>query len=234
MGIIFSRSQGVSKDRVVVFLDYQNIYYLARNAFFSDQNLSNFYGQISPIKLGELLIQKGSQERSEKGLPNRELTEVRVYTGIPNPDFNKDGYSRSRRQFAIWPSEDPRVTVKTRELRYPTGWPRNHREGEKPREKGVDIALAIDFVTMAYKHEYEVGIIFSADSDFKPALEYVWDKSILARPEVAAWKGNEVKDLWSEKRYNQRLSLDSDNRNPYCHWLDREDYEQICDHTDYR
>lgn len=141
VGIIFSRNEAAPIDRVAVFLDYRNIYYLARSAFFSERDIANFYGQISPIKLAQLLIQKGAQERSQKGFRVRELVQVRVYTGIPNPDFDEEGFSRSRRQFSIWSNEDPRVSVMARELRCPTGWPKNHKESERPREKGVDIAI---------------------------------------------------------------------------------------------
>jgi uncharacterized LabA/DUF88 family protein len=55
----------------------------------------------------------------------------------------------------------------TRPLRYPG------QAGEKPQEKGIDVALALDFVAMAMRGEYEVGILMSTDTDLKPALELV-------------------------------------------------------------
>ena len=76
------------------------------------------------------------------------------------------------------------MTVITRDLRYPPDWPRRPAQ-----EKGIDVALAVDFVMMAARGEYDVGILFSSDTDLVPALEAV----IALRPddppacEVAAW-----------------------------------------------
>ena len=42
--------------------------------------------------------------------------------------------------------------------------PTNHQPGERPREKGIDIALAIDFAMMAVRGEYYVGILMSTDT----------------------------------------------------------------------
>jgi NYN domain len=58
------------------------------------------------------------------------------------------------------------VTVVQRPLRYPKAWP-----AEKAQEKGVDVALAVDFVVMAVTRVYDVGILVSTDTDLVPALE---------------------------------------------------------------
>mgnify|MGYP001593267752 CR=1 FL=1 len=58
------------------------------------------------------------------------------------------------------------VTVTTRMLRYPKNWPQ-----EKEREKGIDVALVIDFVTMAIDNQYDVGVLASVDTDLTPALQ---------------------------------------------------------------
>jgi uncharacterized LabA/DUF88 family protein len=68
------------------------------------------------------------------------------------------------RQCAAWESKG--AIVIARALRYPAGWPET-----KPQQKGVDVALAIDFVTMAIDGQYDVGVIASTDTDLKPALE---------------------------------------------------------------
>lgn len=82
----------------------------------------------------------------------------------------------------------------------PHGWPDRSQPGEKPREKGIDVALAIDFVTMAVRGEYDVGILFSTDTDLKPALEAVAQLGTGVRAEVAAWSGD---------GHNRRLSISS-------------------------
>lgn len=44
---------------------------------------------------------------------------------------------------------------------------------DKAEEKGIDVALAIDFVAMAVEDKYDVGVIASCDTDLRPALEFV-------------------------------------------------------------
>ncbi len=55
-----------------------------------------------------------------------------------------------------------------RDLRYPPDWPRRPAQ-----EKGIDVALAVDFVTMVARGECDVAILFSSDTDLLPALEAV-------------------------------------------------------------
>lgn len=107
-------------------------------------------------------------------------------------------------------------------LRYSSAWPR-----ERPTEKGIDVALAVDFVVMALLGRYDVGILLSTDSDLEPALEGV---SALAsapypRCEVAAW-------LNPSQRRPQRLSIKGDRL--WCHWLGPDDYKLVADPTNYR
>ncbi len=178
------------------------------------------------------LIEKNKQIRIEKNLPLQILKQVRIYTGIPSLIKDRANYERQRRQISAWKLLDPRIDVTARELRYPSGWPSNHNSDEKPREKGVDIVIAIDFVSMAFKQEFDTGILFSADTDFKPALEFVWSSSISARPEVVAWRGDAANGA-NKSGYNQRLSLDSNDKQPFCHFLRLSDYELVKDHTNY-
>lgn len=147
-------------DRVVLFIDYQNVYKTAREAFHS-RSAPHWYGQIDPVALGELIVARSPFERTLSG--------VRIYRGIQDSAKDPKGYAASRRQITAW-SRYMRVEVLTRTLRYPSGWPR-----EKPMEKGIDVSLALDYALMAYRQEYDVGILMSTDTDLKPALEAVVD-----------------------------------------------------------
>jgi uncharacterized LabA/DUF88 family protein len=113
----------------------------------------------------------------------------------------------------------------TRPLRYPQGWPVPSRIGERPQEKGIDVALALDFVMMGVRKEFDVGILMSTDTDMKPALEAVAELTPTqgTRAEVAAWS--------APKRHSRRLSISS--RNLYCHWIGEDVYRAIADSTDY-
>ena len=87
----------------------------------------------------------------------------------------------------------------------------------------MDIALAIDFVTMAIQQEYDIGVIMSTDTDLLPALEFVKGRPEVPQVAVAAW-GNV-----GRRRY--RLTLPGSNL--WCHWLDRDDYDAVADLTSY-
>jgi uncharacterized LabA/DUF88 family protein len=95
---------------------------------------------------------------------DRQLEQVRIYRGQPDPSKDPKGYAACSRQVGIW-RQSPLVTVTTRTLRYPQGWPNPYQAGERPQEKGIDVALAIDFVVMAVRDEYDVGILMSTDTD---------------------------------------------------------------------
>ena len=201
-------------DRVVLFIDYQNVYRRARELFFDHATDRHWCGQISPLKLGTLLVDRSPFDRV--------LHQVRVYRGLPGASQDPKAYAAARKQMSDW-ELDHRVKVIQRPLRYPHGWPNNHASGARPGEKGIDVALAIDFAAMAVPSEYEAGILFSVDTDLKPALEFVSDPSMRARSEVAAWR--------DPVDYPRRLSLGSNK--PYCHWLNEQDYNRVCDHVDY-
>jgi NYN domain len=203
----------MTDDRVIVFIDAQNVYKGARDAFGvrnaegKIQELSIF-GQIHPMKLGQLICHRPPPGHT------RSLTEVRVYTGRPDSTKDPKGYGANLAQCSAW--EKAGVNVTWRTLRYPRDWPT-----VKPEEKGIDVALAIDVVRLAIDGQYDVGIICSTDSDLRPALEYVRNKFMRTpKVEVMAWSGA------------KRLSLA--NMNIWCHYFSRADFDVISDATDYR
>ena len=121
------------------------------------------------------------------------------------------------RQSVAWSRSG--VQVRPRMLRYPHDWPQS-----PPQEKGVDVALATDLVSLALRGECDVAVIASADSDILPAIEEVLIRTNVT-VEVAAWQG-------VGRRRRQRLSVPGSNL--WCHWLRRDDYERVRDDTDYR
>ncbi len=196
--------------RVIVFVDAQNFYRGARRAFFDDGIDPYRVGQFQPRALGELLCSRD---------PGRSLAAVRLYTGRPDAYLQPAAYRANVRQCQAW--ERAGCHVFARQLRYPHGWPDN-ADGQGPQEKGIDVRMALDIALLAYRGEYDVAIICSGDTDLIPAIEEVLDGEGSARVEVAGWRS---------ERYRQRLSME--NRNIWCHWLRREDYERVRDDTDY-
>jgi uncharacterized LabA/DUF88 family protein len=198
-------------ERLVLFIDYQNLYRGCRETFFDQWQDAHVKGQVDPIALGELL--------ATRGLKPRELVQVRVYRGLPDSARDPKGYGACFRQCEVW-RKDPKAEVITRPLRYPVSWPKLREE-----EKGIDVSLAVDYVMMAVKGEFDVGIIISTDTDLKPALEAVLglQGNPYPRVELAAWS--------SPTRRSRRLSIPGSTI--WCHWLDENDYWSVSDTTNY-
>jgi len=155
--------------RAVVFVDYQNMYRGARRAFGWESHPGHF-GNFKPIGLARVLTQGA----------DRNLEQVRVYTGVPTPEKDRRGNQITQRRLAAWVSDNPKcVEIFPRPLSYPP------REG---REKGVDVELAIDIVEMALDDKYDIAIIASADTDLVPALQMVHSRYPEKVVESVAWE----------------------------------------------
>ena len=198
--------------RVVVFIDHQNMYHRARAAFCTP-DAPAAAGQIDPLALATLLA--GRRHR-----PSR-LTGVRVYRGEPHPVRQSRAHRAHRREFAACRGRAGELlTLVTRPLTYPPDWP-----ATPAREKGIDVALAVDVVAMGLRDEYDVAIVASTDTDLEPAPEAVVALAgdPYPRCEVASWK--------AVGRQNSRLS--AKGAGIWCHWLEKTDYLAVHDATDY-
>lgn len=112
-------------DRVVVFVDYQNVHGWARRQF-HPANVAPAVGHVDPLRLGQLLVARRKRPS--------ELEGVRVYRSRPNPDRQARSAAANDRQTVEW-ERSGKVTVLRRPLRYPGDWPNTPAV-----EKGVDIA----------------------------------------------------------------------------------------------
>lgn len=198
--------------RVIVFLDYQNVYNGAREAF-DLRGQPSRYGQIDPLRLSELLVARHPEASRLAG--------VRVYRGRPDSSRQSQAYGANMRQSdAQVQRGHGLVEVITRTLRYPSDWPQTPAQ-----EKGIDVALAVDFVTMAVRSAYDIGVLMSTDTDLVPALEAVIRLGGRPYPrcEVAAWS--------RPGAYSRRLHVPG--AKVWCHWLKPTDYAAAEDLTDY-
>ena len=194
------------EDRVVVYIDSQNTYIGARDAFFGSRGLPTD-GQYDPMRLAQRICEKSSRECS--------LEQVRVYTGRPSSLRDPKGYGANRRQCMAWGKAGVRVYART--LRY------SRDPRVKPQEKGIDVQLAVDLVAGAVDGLYDWGVVVSTDTDILPAIEYVAGKFPKERTvEVAAW---------SSPPANRPLKLGGATM--WCHFLDRDDFEMVRDDTVY-
>lgn len=202
--------------RLAVFVDYQNLYHGAREAFGNPERDPPTMGHLRPQRLGLLLEQLGESVDS-----NRELCSVTVYRGQPGPKDHKNLRSAFDRQVAAWRSL-PTIAVKTRPLRYrPVEWAHGRPSRWRGEEKGIDVQIALDIAIGAWDDSYDVAVVASADSDLVPALE------------AALTKGKRVETAtWFSPRFPRR-PLTVPGRRTWNHWLNRQHYELLHDDTDY-
>ncbi len=200
------------RHRVVVFVDYMNVFNDARGAFHA-RPYGATDGQIDPIELGKVLTSK-----RPPGATRRACHEVRVYRGRPDPRKQPRTNAAHMRQSQAWESAGARVIA--RPLRYPRSW----RPGQKVEEKGIDVQLAIDAVMMGINGELDVAILASTDTDQRPVLEAFHAFPASTRPviEVMAWRSPTA---------NKRLNIPS--QHVWAHFLEKSDYRRVRDKHDY-
>lgn len=199
-------------DRLALFIDYQNAYRGARRALGVDEQDSHVHGQFDPLKLARLIAQR---QPSFSGARLRQLEQVSVYRGLPGASQDPVGYGAMRKQTAAWRARSPigsspRLDIELRALDYSLG---------RPREKGIDVLLALDLALGASNGDFDVVVLLSGDSDLLPALERASSFGVTC--ETAAWQGG-------------RRHLP---RKPFIAWehvLSPLDYSGVHDPSDYR
>lgn len=136
--------------RTIVFIDGQNLYHLAKKPWESSSASEYTWPSYDVERLANPLVNETS---------GRTLTEIRFYTGVPNP---KTGPKQ-----AYW---DGFWSNKIRRLHRQGIYVYRGRVNVGGQEKGVDVSLAIDLIQATYESCYEAAIIVSQDSDFGPAV----------------------------------------------------------------
>lgn len=197
-------------EKITLFIDAQSLYNAIRRAFFSNTE-NHVFGQVNPMKLANFIC-----SQPPPGV-NRVLNEVRVYSGRPDSTKDPRTHSAHMKQCAEWHRGGANIV--TRQLRYPKEWP-----NLKAQEKGIDVTLAIDFVSFAVDCLHDVGVLVSFDTDLIPAMEFV-----LKRNTINCHV--EVLGLDSSKTPKRRLRVPGYNL--YCYWIDASIYDTIADKIDY-
>lgn len=208
--------------RVVVFLDWQNVYMRARESFHDPAADPAVKGQVDPVDLAHVL--KDDHATRHEGV-TFELGEIRIYRGRPTQQRDPIAHAAFRRQTAAWAS-NRLIRPVFSDLRYPLDWGEATCR-ERPREKGVDVALAVDLVTLCQDGGYDVAIVMSADYDLTPALSYVARRTATRGApvvEVAAWRGDQD---------GRPLRIRLDNQRLHCIWLTEQQYWGVMDERDY-
>lgn len=145
--------------RVAVFIDWQNTYKTAREAF-GWSEYPNEHGNYSPYQLARILAAGNGRITAGR------LVRLNIHRGLPSQKYDPQGYAANRRQAAAWIKENPEIVIpRLRPLRY--SW----NQSEPPREKGVDVELALAAVEWTLTKQCDTAIVFSHDTDLVPLIE---------------------------------------------------------------
>ncbi len=197
--------------RAIAFFDGQNLFHSAKEAF------GYSYPNFDPQALAQVVC-------ADKGWV---CSGVRFYTGVPdagdNPFWNH-----------FWTAKGAQmgrqgIHVYTRPLRYrnktiklPDGRTHTFLDGD---EKGIDVRIALDVISLAHKQAYDVALLFCRDQDLSEVADEIriisgeqrrWIKIASAfpsSPAVARHKGIYNTD-WIK--------------------IDRASYDRALDQRDYR
>jgi hypothetical protein len=105
----------IKVQKYTIFVDAQNIYNSARQAFFQPED-SGFYGQINFIKMAKLI-----ESRCPYAGVKRQLNEIRLYSGRPSSRREPFAHAAFTNQCNTW--EKAGIKVIARPLRYLPTWP---------------------------------------------------------------------------------------------------------------
>ncbi len=166
------------------------------------------------MKLARLIA---ARHPSYKGAKLRRLQQVRVYRGMPSRHESSDSYSAALKQISRWERGQPPVEAGAEPLLKVITRPLDYRTGE-PREKGIDVLLALDLAFGASEGAFDVVVLFSGDSDLLPALERAASFGVAC--EAAVWEGG-------------RRRLPKSNFVKWEHRLREMDYTQLHDSFNY-
>lgn len=197
--------------RAVTFVDGQNLFHAVREAFGYTYPNYDVAGLSRTICDGQ----------------GWTLHQTRFYTGIPDPTDNSFWNSFWAAKLGVMGRQG--IHVFSRPLRYrnrivrlPDGTTHSFLSGE---EKGIDVRIALDVISLAHRREFEVGVIFSQDQDLSEVAEEI---RAIAREQ----------NRWIKIACAFPLSPTSRNRRGInkTDWIriDRTTYDTCLDRRDYR
>jgi uncharacterized LabA/DUF88 family protein len=170
----------MSNSRVMIFIDGSNLFWALRTRGL----------QIEYSKLIEFLVGSRSLVRT-------------YYYGADKvpPDPAQTGFYEMLKFQGI--------TVVTKPLVRRTSWATllsnsTRVQVVKEEEKGVDVALVTDMLSMAYKSAFDTAISVGADADFENAIDNI--KRIPRRVEIAAFSDTDRSNV--PPRYTSTVSRD--------------------------
>lgn len=140
---------------------------------------------------------------------------VSIHRGLPSNKRDPQSYGAVRRQAQAWIAESPELVVpRLRPLRY-------YGAEAAPREKGVDVDMAVEALRFVLADECDVAVLFTHDTDLLPAVEGIADLKGESAVETASWV---AEDFRSRLRFKRRI---------YHHGLDRNSFARVEQRVNY-
>ncbi len=194
----------------MAFFDGQNLYQHAKSAF------GHHHPNYDPSKLHDAVC------KLHGWTPNL----VRFYTGVPDPKESEmwAGYWSNR----VLAMKRAGVNVTTRPLRYRKETVVVDGVSEivtTPQEKGIDVRLALDIVSLARKRNFDVAVVFSQDQDLQEIVQEVHD--------ISAEQDRWIKVVSAFPDGPNASSKRGIDRTQWVR-IDQAMYDQCIDHNDYR
>ncbi len=156
------------EEKVAIFIDGANMFHAS----------NNLKVKIDYKKLIEILKKE------------RWLLRAYFYTGVPTGNLPKEIYEDYKKQKGFLNElQNLGIKVKTMPLK---------KTPEGFIEKGIDILIATDMVSLAFRNAYDTAVLVSGDSDYVPVIEEI--QSLGKRVENASFK--------RESSYNLRKVCD--------------------------
>jgi len=197
--------------RTIAFVDGQNLFYAAKQAF------GYTYPNYDIVCLTSSICKTN----------NWQLDQTRFYTGIPSIDDKPFWNHFWSAKLAVMGTQG--IHIFSRPLRYrnqtiklANGQAQTILVGQ---EKGVDIRIALDIVRLARENHYDVALIFSQDQDLTEAAEEVRI--------IAIQQGRWIKLSSAFPVSPTTLNNRGINKTDWIK-IDRKTYDQCIDPRDYR
>jgi uncharacterized LabA/DUF88 family protein len=145
--------------RAIVFFDGQNLFHGVREAF------GYAYPNYDALALAKEICKSQGWT----------LVETRFYTGIPDLADNAAWHHFWSAKLAVMGRQRIKVFSRPRryrnkEVKLPGGGTHTFLTGE---EKGIDIRIALDVISLANHKAYDVGLIFSQDQDLSEVADEI-------------------------------------------------------------
>ena len=106
---------------------------------------------------------------SKKLVERRRLVRIYYYNATVGKTEEPERY-KDQQKFFNSVAAIPYMELRLGRLVYTSAWPNS-----PPYEKGVDVQLATDMLTHAFKNNYDAAVLVAGDNDFVGALQAIKD-----------------------------------------------------------